>query len=495
MSADDETSTEDDGFEDCIEATVDSDIEIDQESLPHYLTAAAKRHEQLNEEDVLEEEEEMGCGNDSDFDADELDDLNDRMKEINIGTDVTPDDTNEIVLDSSDNFVYVGKGTVKDNVGNLMKIASVPDDWVTPKHNEERGEPEYINVDNPGEWDSFVFRPKFKKEKGEMKYNGHYLPSGCVPVPVNEDGHRKLGGWEFHYKGWQAGMDMYEGMSRKYADFTLLPNARMGYLDKDALKKLGMSKTRMDTKDFLFFYQLLLPICDISKSGIANDPRLSYYSNVEEWSNMYACKLGLGGTYGHAFKNLTARELMVHDGCIVRDGVRGGNGAIHRRWMNCADYDDDIFTAMPHRRWLQAKRVKKLCNNDVAPKKGEEGYDPCYKYDYIYKVIVHNINELSKRAELDITGDETSWATASPGEAGAGVTGRIMGKPGVSKGGQTVIISDSHRIRPRAYMHRHKLHEKPPGWTAMGPIECKFILDTVKPMCVGEPGEIKKLYY
>ena len=227
MSADDQTSTEDDGFEDCIEATVDSDIEIDQESLPHYLTAAAKRHEQLNEEDVLEEEEEMGCGNDSDFDADELDDLNDRMKEINIGTDVTPDDTNEIVLDSSDNFVYVGKGTAKDNVGNLMKIASVPDNWVTPKHNEERGEPEYINVDNPGEWDSFVFRPKFKKEKGEMKYNGHYLPSGCVPVPVNEDGHRKLGGWEFHYKGWQAGMDTYEGMSRKYADFTLLPNARM----------------------------------------------------------------------------------------------------------------------------------------------------------------------------------------------------------------------------------------------------------------------------
>ena len=121
--------------------------------------------------------------------------------------------------------------------------------------------------------------------------------------------------------------------------------------------------------------------------------------------------------------------------------------------MNCADYDDDIFIGMPHRRWLQVKRVKKLCNNDVAPKKGEEGYDLCYKCNYIYKVIVHNINQLSKSAELDITGDETSWATASPGEAGAGVTGIIMGKPGVSKGGQTVIVSDSRRIRPRAYMH------------------------------------------
>ena len=47
MSSDDETSSEDDGYEESIEANDDSDIEIDQESLPHYLTVAAKRHEQL----------------------------------------------------------------------------------------------------------------------------------------------------------------------------------------------------------------------------------------------------------------------------------------------------------------------------------------------------------------------------------------------------------------------------------------------------------------
>ena len=54
-----------------------------------------------------------------------------------------------------------------------------------------------------------------------------------------------------------------------------------------------MSKTCMDPKDFLFFYQLILPICAISKAGIANDPRLSYYSSVEELSNLYACNGGL----------------------------------------------------------------------------------------------------------------------------------------------------------------------------------------------------------
>ena len=101
MSSDNESPTQYDSFEDCTASIAESSSESDREFLPHYLTVAAKRHEALNREDVLEEEEEIGCGNDSDYDADELDDLNDRMKEVNIGTDVTPDDTNDVVLDSA----------------------------------------------------------------------------------------------------------------------------------------------------------------------------------------------------------------------------------------------------------------------------------------------------------------------------------------------------------------------------------------------------------
>ena len=97
-----------------------------------------------------EEEEKIGCGNDSEFDANELDDLNNRMKDINIRTDVTLDDTNNIVLDSNKNFIYVGKSTVKDDIGNLMMITSIPDDWVMPEYNEGRGKPEFIDVENLG---------------------------------------------------------------------------------------------------------------------------------------------------------------------------------------------------------------------------------------------------------------------------------------------------------------------------------------------------------
>ena len=53
------------------------------------------------------------------------------------------------------------------------------------------------------------------------------------------------------------------------------------------------------------------------------------------------------------------------------------------------------------------KRVKK-CNNDTATKKGYAGYNLSYKLDHIWRCLIHDINFLTKRSELDICGDETS---------------------------------------------------------------------------------------
>ena len=39
-----------------------------------------------------------------------------------------------------------------------------------------------------------------------------------------------------------------------------------------------------------------------------------------------------------------------------------------------------------------------------AHKRGSPEYDPAYKYDYIYKVLVHNVNAIKKIAELYLTG-------------------------------------------------------------------------------------------
>ena len=67
----------------------------------------------------------------------------------------------------------------------------------------------------------------------------------------------------------------------------LFPNERKGSLDVDVLKKLGMKKKVLDEDNFLFFYQLILPICDPKKSGVEDDPQKAYYSQVECWSNNY----------------------------------------------------------------------------------------------------------------------------------------------------------------------------------------------------------------
>ena len=63
---------------------------------------------------------------------------------------------------------------------------------------------------------------------------------------------------------------------------------------------------------------------------------------------------------------------------------------------------------MTHSRWLQIKRCYKFCDNDLAPKRGEPGYDPAYKYDYAWKSLVHNVNALTYSADLDQCGDETT---------------------------------------------------------------------------------------
>jgi hypothetical protein len=131
-------------------------------------------------------------------------------------------------------------------------------------------------------------------------------------------------------------------------------------------------------------------------------------------------------------------------------------------------------------------RENKLCDNDLAPKRGETGYDPAYTYDYIFCTIIDNLNSLTGRAELDLCGNETTYGHMGCGELGSGLVARIMGKPGISKGGQIVLVSDASRNRPRIYMHRHKCYEKYDGWNKQGPAEVRHLMETIVPRIKGE---------
>ena len=177
-------------------------------------------------------------------------------------------------------------------------------------------------------------------------------------MPVDEEGHRKTAGWHFHYDKW-SGNDNATKFRSGATRLNPFPDSRKGYLDYDLLKKMDLNKTRLVNKNAFFFWQLLFPVCDPTKSGIDDDPRCPFYSEVEKWSQKYAASQGLFGAYGHNFKPVMCAELLHFDMCVVRDGVLGGmGGAIYCRWKkDDSAYDLETATAITYTRWVQIKRV------------------------------------------------------------------------------------------------------------------------------------------
>jgi hypothetical protein len=104
-----------------------------------------------------------------------------------------------VEVDDNDAFVC----EVKDNTSNSSlygappgwSALSAPDDW-NPNVNRNCGEPRFEDVDNPGAWSNYTFRPMFKPRGG--KYICHAMLAGAVPVPINAvTGKKEAGGYEF----------------------------------------------------------------------------------------------------------------------------------------------------------------------------------------------------------------------------------------------------------------------------------------------------------
>lgn len=144
-------------------------------------------------------------------------------------------------------------------------------------------------------------------------------------------------------------------------------------------------------------------------------------------------------------------------------------------------------------RFGELKRSIKLCHNGSCPQCGQDGYDPAYKFDLIWRVMTFNCNAITARAEENQTIDETTWGHAGFGEAGSGITSHLRNKK-VNKGGQTTLISDSRRFRPRAYMHRHNLHMMTEGMSKKGTNEMVHLLKKIEPMVEGADGNTKKIF-
>ena len=106
------------------------------------------------------------------------------------------------------NIAYVlNKGEIKsidDNEDLLKKVHKTPDGYVAAEK-KDPNEPDFKDVDNPGGWSDFIFRPVYKKTgrgaSAKYEYIQHELPTGCTPLPKDAEGKRISTGWELHYNG------------------------------------------------------------------------------------------------------------------------------------------------------------------------------------------------------------------------------------------------------------------------------------------------------
>ena len=96
-------------------------------------------------------------------------------------------DTDEETVDLMRNMILFGSDKGMDE---RMALPQVPDDWVDPEPKTDQGEPIFKDVDNPGKWSSFNYRPIFDKDK---QYNYHALSTGCIRVKENCDRKRMTG--------------------------------------------------------------------------------------------------------------------------------------------------------------------------------------------------------------------------------------------------------------------------------------------------------------
>lgn len=161
-------------------------------------------------DEALRQDFEEGDGGDSDEEGEEVDVIDNPMLRLyphllnrNMprppGTDPT-----DIDLDPND------KGHKSTNSSSTSTIEGAPPGWKEPGPpdgfegyvpKEGSGAPEkFEDVDNPGKWPFYVFRPKYNKEK---KFTSFQTPGGAKVVPQGADGKRVKNGWQFFYDEWK----------------------------------------------------------------------------------------------------------------------------------------------------------------------------------------------------------------------------------------------------------------------------------------------------
>ena len=158
-----------------------------------------------------------------------------------------------------------------------------PPGWVPSPPKQGSGCPDWEDVDNPGDWSEYSYQARHNRSN---QYKGHFSPTGATVVP-EVDGSRAHNGWDVTYDGsWETSADTPHRHGAKAGN--MIPEERVGQLDGEYLKKMGLTKDRMEEGDALFFYQLLYPLQNPARSHhgssrrrVLRPPALRCYSSKE----------------------------------------------------------------------------------------------------------------------------------------------------------------------------------------------------------------------
>ena len=102
----------------------------------------------------------------------------------------------------------------------------------------------------------------------------------------------------------------------------------------------------------------------------------------------------------HAFRNTNAEDHVHWDGIVIRTNSKN--------MANCWDdskentFDPVIANTMSFLRWLQIKRMLKLCNAFMEKEKHEDGCNPTQKCRKVCDVMCFNVNAFMKEGGTDI---------------------------------------------------------------------------------------------
>ena len=177
-------------------------------SMPRYCMKTSKTSSTLSTftidiANVLTEIEEAGDRGDSDVNGDLIEQLDDARMDALIEKRVHMEEE-EVAAFSDRNIIKLSEDESKSPDEELKQfVPSIPETW-TPDE-KKANEPEFNEVDNPGNWNWYIFRPEFESQKQGGKYKGNFLATGATPVPLGVDGQsRSINKWNFYYNGWEG---------------------------------------------------------------------------------------------------------------------------------------------------------------------------------------------------------------------------------------------------------------------------------------------------